>query len=324
MLFFLCGENTNLHIKQSRVDKTVQKTVRKDSEAIIGKKAVKIKTIKLISEHPDKDGKGMVEKRFTLSGASSVSDFRISEIWNWESPWEGETFLYHSFPVFVWMFCQNQKKKRKGIEVMRSRWYHTGALWNFLLKEQFIAHPVSDKSHCKWKLNISDGPHAAYSKRRTVFNKSTARGRLNKQSSMRMRAGPGKSWPRRAAWFRPKYERWIAVPTCPFTFDLFDLRPVAMITGRITFLRPAATATGRTAQSCTRFSDQNVYVTSPSMWEFSIGPRARLLSSFRGWCKCWAALLNHQTYFKLLLWRSNWSKSIFQLKYRCLLLGPLP
>ena len=27
--------------------------------------------------------------------------------WNlrW-SPWEGETFLYHSFPVFVWMFCQ--------------------------------------------------------------------------------------------------------------------------------------------------------------------------------------------------------------------------
>ena len=40
-----------------------------------------------------------------------------------------------------------------------------------------------------------------------------------------------------------------------------------MITGRITFLRPAATATGRTAQSCTRFSDQNVYVTSRSMWE---------------------------------------------------------
>ena len=72
-----------------------------------------------------------------------------------------------------------------------------------------------------------------------------------------------------AAWFRPKYECWIAVPTCPFTFDLFDLRPVAMITGRITFLRPAATATGRTAQSCTRFSDQNVYVTSRSMWEHS-------------------------------------------------------
>ena len=61
---------------------------------------------------------------------------------------------------------------------------------------------------------------------------------------MRMRAGPAN--PDRdaqhrgqdAAWFRPKYECWIAVPTCPFTFDLFDLRPVAMITGRITFYRP--------------------------------------------------------------------------------------
>ena len=52
-----------------------------------------------------------------------------------------------------------------------------------------------------------------------------------------------------AAWFRPKYECWIAVPTCSFTFDLFDLRPVAMITGRITFLQPAAMAMGRTAQS---------------------------------------------------------------------------
>ena len=30
---------------------------------------------KLISEHPDIDGKGMVEKRFALSGSSSVSDF---------------------------------------------------------------------------------------------------------------------------------------------------------------------------------------------------------------------------------------------------------
>ena len=70
-----------------------------------------------------------------------------------------------------------------------------------------------------------------------------------------------------AAWFRPIYECWIAVPTCPFTFDLFDLRPVAMITGGIAFLRPGAMATGRTAQSCTRFSDQNVYVTSRSMWE---------------------------------------------------------
>ena len=46
----------------------------------------------------DKDGKGMVEKRFALSGASSVSDF----IGDWWSAWEGETFLHHSFPVFVW------------------------------------------------------------------------------------------------------------------------------------------------------------------------------------------------------------------------------
>ena len=30
---------------------------------------------KVGSEHPDTDGKGMREKRFTLSGASSVSDF---------------------------------------------------------------------------------------------------------------------------------------------------------------------------------------------------------------------------------------------------------
>ena len=70
-----------------------------------------------------------------------------------------------------------------------------------------------------------------------------------------------------AAWFRPKYKCWIAVPTCPFTFDLFDLRPFAMITGRITFLRPAATGTGRTARSSTGFTDQNVNVTSRSMWE---------------------------------------------------------
>ena len=84
------------------------------------------------------------------------------------------------------------------------------------------------------------------------------------------RANPDRGAQRRgqnAAWFRPKYECWIAIPTCPFTFDLFDLRRVAMMTGRITFLRPAATATGRTARSCSQFSDQNVYVTSRSMWE---------------------------------------------------------
>ena len=38
---------------------------------------------------------------------------------------------------------------------------------------------------------------------------------------------------------------------------------------------PAATATGRTAQSCTRFSDQNVCVTSWSMWEVCVCACAR-------------------------------------------------
>ena len=47
----------------------------------------------------DKDGKGMVEKHFALSRASSETDLRI---WDWWSPWEGEAFLHHSFPVFVW------------------------------------------------------------------------------------------------------------------------------------------------------------------------------------------------------------------------------
>ena len=45
----------------------------------------------------DKGGKGMVEKRFALSGASSVSDSGASSVSR-----EGETFLHHSFPVFVW------------------------------------------------------------------------------------------------------------------------------------------------------------------------------------------------------------------------------
>ena len=87
------------------------------------------------------------------------------------------------------------------------------------------------------------------------------------------RTNPDRGTQRRgqeAAWFRPKYGCWIAVSTCPFPSDLFDLRPVAMITGRIHFLRPAATATGRTAQSCKQFSDQNVYVTSRSMYEHGI------------------------------------------------------
>ena len=36
------------------------------STALLGKR---------LSEHPDKDGKGIVEKHFALSGASSVSDY---------------------------------------------------------------------------------------------------------------------------------------------------------------------------------------------------------------------------------------------------------
>ena len=53
---------------------------------------------KHISEHPEKDRKGIVEKRFALSGASPVSDS------DWSSPWEDKTFLDCSFPVFLWMF----------------------------------------------------------------------------------------------------------------------------------------------------------------------------------------------------------------------------
>ena len=45
---------------------------------------------------------------------------------------------------------------------------------------------------------------------------------------------------------------------------------VVMTTGRITFLRPVVMTTGRTARSCTRFSDQNVYMTSRSMWKYTI------------------------------------------------------
>ena len=50
--------------------------------------------------------------------------------------------------------------------------------------------------------------------------------------------------------------------------------------------RPAATATGRTAQSCTRFSDQNVCVTSRSMWEdgFDSSGRRPRGSTADSWC----------------------------------------
>ena len=97
-----------------------------------------------------------------------------------------------------------------------------------------------------------------------------------KQSSMRMRAGPGKSWPRRAA---PRsgcslVPAQIRMLDCcsRMSFHLWPLQSAARChdTGRITFLRPAAMTTGRTTQSCTRFSDQNVYVTARSMWELLV------------------------------------------------------
>ena len=95
------------------------------------------------------------------------------------------------------------------------------------------------------------------------------------------RANPDRGaqgWGQDAGWFRLKYECWIVVPTCPFTFDLFDLRPVAVITGLITFLRPTATATGLTARSCTWFSDRKVDVTSRSMCEL-------VMPSVRAWSR---------------------------------------
>ena len=59
----------------------------------------------LISEHPDKDRKGMVEKRFALSlrlmkplrGRNTQSETDEAPerakhtVWDWWSPWEGET-----------------------------------------------------------------------------------------------------------------------------------------------------------------------------------------------------------------------------------------
>ena len=44
-----------------------------------------------------------------------------------------------------------------------------------------------------------------------------------------------------AAWFRPKYECWIAVPTCPFTFDLFDNGPYHFSTAHCQGNRPDCT-----------------------------------------------------------------------------------
>ena len=46
----------------------------------------------------------------------------------------------------------------------------------------------------------------------------------------------------------------------------------ARLSGPWTVHGPLPRATGRTAQSCTRFSDQNVCVTSRSMWEKPIRP----------------------------------------------------
>ena len=95
----------------------------------------------------------------------------------------------------------------------------------------------------------------------------------NKQSSMKMPDGPGNSRPRRAA----PGSGCILVPAqirlldcCShMSFHLF-LRSVAMVASCITFLWPAGSTMGHTAHPCTRFSDQNVRVTSRSMWEVTV------------------------------------------------------
>ena len=72
----------------------------------------------------DKDRKGMVEKRFALSGASSVSNFiSLPEIGDWRSTWEGETFLHHSFAVFVW--CSDPHKKHEAV-LEEQFWHNKG------------------------------------------------------------------------------------------------------------------------------------------------------------------------------------------------------
>ena len=59
-----------------------------------------------------KDRKGMVEKRFALFGASSVSNLR-------RKPLRGRNVsVNHSFPVFVWMFwnkCINFYPTREAV-----------------------------------------------------------------------------------------------------------------------------------------------------------------------------------------------------------------
>ena len=100
---------------------------------------------------------------------------------------------------------------------------------------------------------------------------------------MRMRAGPGKSWPRRAT---PRsgcslVRAQIRMLDCcsHMSFHLWPLRSTACChdNGPYHFLRPAAKATDRTALSCMRFSDQNVYLTSQSMWETSTSSNGSVL-----------------------------------------------
>ena len=62
-----------------------------------------------------------------------------------------------------------------------------------------------------------------------------------------------------AAWLRPNYEWWIAVPTCICPLASRSLQPVAWYR-----LHHFSVVAGCTAQSCTRFSDQNVWLTSRS------------------------------------------------------------
>ena len=52
--------------------------------------------LRTVSEHPETDRKGMVEIRFALSGASSVSDFQKLTR-DWWGPWERNISLFISW-----------------------------------------------------------------------------------------------------------------------------------------------------------------------------------------------------------------------------------
>ena len=65
-------------------------------------------------------GKNLLQNIQTKTGKESypLKGFiilRFQVKCGWWSPWEGETFLYHSFPVFVWIFWNNTYEwKEKG------------------------------------------------------------------------------------------------------------------------------------------------------------------------------------------------------------------